>query len=82
MPLIDGDSSCLDRLAGTSVISINDIRREELLGLFSVAARLQAGVVKPVAPLAGKILLTAFFEPSTRTRLSFQGPGKVLSGGL
>ena len=81
-PLIDGDPSCLDRLAGTSVISIHDLSREELLSLFSVAARLQAGVVKPVAPLAGKIVLTAFFEPSTRTRLSFEAAAHRLGAAV
>ncbi|MDT5029864.1 MAG: aspartate carbamoyltransferase catalytic subunit [Actinoplanes sp.] len=74
--------SCLDRLAGRSIISIHDLSREELLGLFSVAARLQAGVVKPAAPLAGKILLTAFFEPSTRTRLSFESAAHRLGAAV
>lgn len=71
-PLVDRDLSGLERLVGASVISILDVPRRELLDLFSVAARLQTGLLRPMAPLAGKILLTAFFEPSTRTRLSFE----------
>lgn len=82
LPLVGGDVTALDRLVGASVISILDLRREELLGLFSVAARLQAGVVRPQAPLAGKILLTAFFEPSTRTRLSFESATHRLGGAV
>ena len=81
-PLIDGDLSSLDRLAGASVVSIHDLRREEMLALFSAAARLQAGVARPVAPLAGKILLTAFFEPSTRTRLSFESAAHRLGAAV
>ncbi|MFE7673756.1 aspartate carbamoyltransferase [Streptomyces albidoflavus] len=81
-PLIDGDLSPLDRLAGRSVISVLDLGREELLGLFSAAARLQSGVARPAAPLAGKILLTAFFEPSTRTRLSFESAGHRLGAAV
>jgi len=81
-PLIDGDLSCLERLVGSSVISIHDLSREELLALFSVAARLQSGVVRPGVPLAGKVLLTAFFEPSTRTRLSFESAAHRLGAAV
>ncbi len=80
--LVDGDLSALDGLIGASVISILDLRREELLALFSAAARLQAGLVRPETPLAGKILLTAFFEPSTRTRLSFESAAHRLGGAV
>jgi aspartate carbamoyltransferase catalytic subunit len=82
LSLVDGDLSALDGLIGASVISILDLRRDELLALFSAAARLQAGVVRPEKPLAGKILLTAFFEPSTRTRLSFESAAHRLGGAV
>jgi aspartate carbamoyltransferase catalytic subunit len=65
-----------------SVVSILDVNRQDLLGLFSAAARLQTGTVRPVAPMAGKIVLTAFFEPSTRTRLSFESAAHRLGASV
>jgi aspartate carbamoyltransferase catalytic subunit len=82
LPFVDRDLSGLDRLAGASVISILDIRRPELLSLFAMAARLQTGIVRPVAPMAGKIIITAFFEPSTRTRLSFESAAHRLGASV
>ncbi|MEE6179662.1 aspartate/ornithine carbamoyltransferase family protein [Mycobacterium sp. 050134] len=71
----------LDRLAGKSIISVLDMSRDELLALFSTAARLQITGIPPKA-LSDKILLTAFFEPSTRTRLSFESAALRLGGSV
>jgi aspartate carbamoyltransferase catalytic subunit len=62
----------LDRLEGRSILSALDVSRAELLDLFRIAAQLQLGRVRAGDALGGKIVLTAFFEPSTRTRLSFE----------
>lgn len=51
------------------VIDILDFGRQELVELFEEAERMLEG--RPGEPLRGKIVATAFFEPSTRTRLSF-----------
>jgi aspartate carbamoyltransferase catalytic subunit len=64
--------SCLSRLAGSSIVSVRDVTRAELLDLFAVAAKLQGREARAESSLAGKVVLTAFFEPSTRTRLSFE----------
>jgi aspartate carbamoyltransferase catalytic subunit len=82
LPLVDHGQSGLDRLVGASIISILDICRPELLSLFSVAARLQSGILRPNAPMAGKIMITAFFEPSTRTRLSFESAAHRLGASV
>ncbi len=80
--LVDGRRPDLDRLAGSSVISVHDFRRQELLDLFSLAARIQTGLLRPTTALAGKILVTAFFEPSTRTRLSFESAAHRLGASV
>jgi aspartate carbamoyltransferase catalytic subunit len=55
-----------------------------VVDLCRTAALLEATNVEPLKPLDGKIAITAFFEASTRTRLSFESAvlrldGKVLS---
>ncbi len=51
------------------IISINDFSKDELLYLLSLSRRME----KRASPtlLKGKILASLFFEPSTRTRMSF-----------
>jgi aspartate carbamoyltransferase catalytic subunit len=61
-----------DAWRGRDVISILDFTRPELESLFSAADEFVAGgPPKPRGDLADRIVATAFFEPSTRTRLSF-----------
>lgn len=52
------------------LISIRDLKKEEIEGLLDLAVKIEAG--KHTPDLKGKILATLFFEPSTRTKLSFQ----------
>lgn len=73
--------SDLDQMAGRNLISSLDLTKTELLDLFSVAARLQAGEPATDA-LHGTIVLTAFFEPSTRTRLSFESAAHRLGASV
>lgn len=60
------------------VISILDFSREDLEHLFRIADRMD--VEPPSDLLKGKIVALAFFEPSTRTRLSFESAVKRLGG--
>lgn len=63
---------------GKDIISINDFSREELLHILKVVKRFEE---KPKsALLKGKILAALFFEPSTRTRLSFVSAMEQLNG--
>ncbi len=66
------------RLKGRDVISILDFTRDELLYLYENAD--EAFRLERKKPLKGKILALAFFEPSTRTRLSFETAMKRLGG--
>ena len=60
------------------IISIKDFTKEELLHILKVAEDIQQQ--GPV--LKGKILATLFFEPSTRTRLSFEASMHRLGGNV
>jgi len=53
------------------VISILDFTKNDLMELFNEAEKLVEHKGRRLNILNGKILATAFFEPSTRTRLSF-----------
>ncbi len=54
---------------GRDIVSIRDFTKEDLLHILEVSKDMEGE--KPQL-LAGKILTTLFFEPSTRTRLSFE----------
>lgn len=62
---------------GRDVITVGDIRREELLYLLDAAEEFE-GVTGTL--LAGRVVATLFFEPSTRTRLSFESAVGRLGG--
>lgn len=53
-----------------SLISIHDFTKEEILHILDVAKDFEANKAQPI--LRDKIVATLFFEPSTRTRLSFE----------
>ena len=60
------------------IISINDFSKEELLHILKVVKQIEQ---KPKSNLLkGKILAALFFEPSTRTRLSFISAMEQLGG--
>lgn len=64
------------------VISILDFSREELERIFELAREMEAHGKKKINLLEGKILATAFFEPSTRTKLSFETAMLRLGGSV
>jgi aspartate carbamoyltransferase catalytic subunit len=62
---------------GRDIVSISDFTKEDLLHILDVSRDMEHE--KPQL-LAGKILTTLFFEPSTRTRLSFESAMCRLGG--
>ncbi len=63
---------------GRDIISINDFSKAELLYILKAAKQIED---KPnPGLLKGKLLATLFFEPSTRTRLSFTSAMEQLGG--
>lgn len=61
-----------------SLVSIDDISREEILDLIERARYFEENPNLKV--LDGKVVATLFFEPSTRTRLSFETAVNRLGG--
>ncbi|QDT07724.1 Aspartate carbamoyltransferase catalytic chain [Rubripirellula lacrimiformis] len=86
LAMTDGkvDRPPLDALAGQSILNPRQFDRRTVVAISQLAAMLELRNVEIDKPLDGKIAITAFFEPSTRTRLSFESSvqrldGKVLS---
>jgi aspartate carbamoyltransferase catalytic subunit len=78
------DITILSRLVGQSVLSVDQFDKELVLEICKLAALLEATEIAASHPLDGKIIITAFFEASTRTRLSFESAvlrldGKIIS---
>jgi len=66
--------------AGRDIISIKDFSREEIDYILEVAESMEPLAKTGSDMLRGKILATLFFEPSTRTRLSFETAMHKLGG--
>lgn len=63
------------------LISIDDLDLEDVLDYLDLAAKVEAMAdADKCGLLAGKLLATLFFEPSTRTRLSFESAMARLGG--
>jgi aspartate carbamoyltransferase catalytic subunit len=67
-------------LRGRDIISIKDVTREEMLAIFGEATSLEPYARSKIDVLKGKVMALLFFEPSTRTRLSFETAMKRLGG--
>lgn len=63
---------------GRSLISLEGLNREDIIWLLDQAALFEAQPNRKI--LDGKIVATLFFEPSTRTRLSFETAVNRLGG--
>lgn len=61
-----------------SLVSISDIGREEILSLLETARKFELNPNRRL--LEGRVVATLFFEPSTRTRLSFETAVNRLGG--
>jgi aspartate carbamoyltransferase catalytic subunit len=65
---------------GRDIISIEDFTREEINYILNSSHNMEPLAAKSSDMLKGKILATLFFEPSTRTRLSFEAAMLKLGG--
>ncbi len=65
-------------MKGRDLVSIKDLSKEEILSLLVRAEEMKKE--SPGCILKGHILASCFYEPSTRTRLSFESAMKRLGG--
>ena len=82
---IEEEHEYLQNLANSHVASAAQFDRPLLMQLFRLAAKYEANpnrYATPVKPLDGKLLISAFYEPSTRTRLSFESAWHRLGGDI
>jgi aspartate carbamoyltransferase catalytic subunit len=70
----------LSRLQNSDVISMRDFSRDEILGILDATQKMKQFPNSML--LQGKILASCFFEPSTRTRLSFEAAMQRLGGNV
>ncbi len=61
-----------------SLISIDDLTTDEIMKILQLAAEFEKDPVQDI--LKGRVVATLFFEPSTRTRLSFESAVNKLGG--
>ncbi len=65
-------------MSNKSLVSISDLTKEEILELIEKASHFEENPNRRI--LEGKVVATLFFEPSTRTRLSFETAVNRLGG--
>lgn len=68
------------KFKGRDIISIKDFTREEIDYILKIAAAMEPIAKSGSDMLQRKILATLFYEPSTRTRLSFEAAMHKLGG--
>ncbi len=64
------------------VLDLDDFSKEEIIEILDSAQSMREILhrdIKKIPALRGKVVLTVFLEPSTRTRVSFEQAGKMLS---
>jgi len=67
-------------LKNRSLIEPLDLSQDEMNDLFTMAEKIEAAPMEWHDRQRGKLLATLFFEPSTRTRLSFEAAMQRLGG--
>ncbi|WP_119066569.1 aspartate/ornithine carbamoyltransferase family protein [Aggregatilinea lenta] len=67
---------------GKSLLSINDLTNDQIYGLFELARALEPWNRSAVPLLTGNVMAALFFQPSTRTRMSFETAMHRLGGAV
>jgi len=76
------DHDALLELDSQHIISAKQFNANLLRQLFRLAAKFEANPRRYSNPLKGKVLISAFYEPSTRTRLSFESAWHRMGGDI
>lgn len=67
---------------GKNLLSINDLTDDQIYGLFNLALQLEPWNRSMVPLVTGNVMSTLFFQPSTRTRMSFETAMHRLGGAV
>jgi aspartate carbamoyltransferase catalytic subunit len=70
----------MSKLKGKSLISITDYSKEEILQILDIAEEFEKNVRQKL--LDQYVVASLFFEPSTRTRLSFESAVQYMGGSI
>jgi len=65
---------------GCNLLSINDLTNQQIYGLFELAKVLEPWNRSVIPLVTGNVMSTLFFQPSTRTRMSFETAMHRLGG--
>lgn len=81
---LEQDRYSYPMLKNRSVVSIDDVSKEDLTEIFETSDEMSRLLEqhKPLKIMDGKIMATLFYEPSTRTRLSFESAMNRLGGSV
>lgn len=79
---IQEDGDYLVKLASQHIVSGDQFDQNTMKQLFRLAAKIESNPKRFNSPLQNKILISAFYEPSTRTRLSFESAWHRLGGDI
>ena len=69
-------------LLNRSLVTIDDLSNGEIEALFSLADEMADSLSEQLGVCQGKVMASLFFEPSTRTRLSFETAMHRLGGSV
>ena len=69
-------------LFNRSLVTIDDLSNEEIEAVFSLANEMSDSISEQPSVCQGKLMASLFFEPSTRTRLSFETAMHRLGGNV
>ncbi len=69
-------------LEGKNLLSINDLTNDQIYSLFELARALEPWNRSAVPLLTGNVMAALFFQPSTRTRMSFETAMHRLGGSV
>ena len=70
----------MSKLKGKSLVSITDYSKDDILRILDTAEEFEANQRQNI--LNGYVIASLFFEPSTRTRLSFESAVQYLGGSI
>ena len=69
-------------IANKRLVTMDDLSDQEIEAVFSLADEMKQAITEQRSVCQGKIMASLFFEPSTRTRLSFESAMLRLGGSV